>query len=323
MKTILSYAVEAYHHSKRPVLSLIAGLAFVWGIFNNLLSQEIAFMVLSVLAVIVLIYALIKYSLWLRHVIKGRMTVPMLGKRQTTLLRNDYQANMDLLLHNLPIQTLEKFVFIMGIDRTGDLGISSEGGVVFSVLHYLNKYYKCGQDEPMTYIQNEIDKYLACHESADELNKLSYGTCVPVKLHLQPLNDNTEIIPCNLILIANSRKESPNEKDLEERMIDDNKSNIIVPKVFDYFLKANKYTGAMIGVMGTNGMGQSYQVVFSQIINQFARICYKDRNCPLQHLFISIREADYSRSHMTLSHLEKYVRQCAQYYSTLNQTTEM
>jgi len=126
-----------------------------------------------------------------------------------------------------------------------------------------------------------------------------------------------------LILIANSRKETPFDKNLEERMMDDNKSNIIVPKVFDYLLKANKYTGAMIGVMGTNGMGQSYQVVFSQIINQFARICYKDRRCPLLHLYISIREEDYNRSHMTLSHLERYVRQCADYYSTWNHTTDV
>ena len=114
MKTIFSYAKEAYHHTKRPVLSLIAGLAFIWGIVNNLLSYEIAIYSLLGLTSLVLLYALVKYFSWLKHIIKGRMTVPIFGRRSTTLLRNDYQINMDMLLHNLPKDELDKFVFIMG-----------------------------------------------------------------------------------------------------------------------------------------------------------------------------------------------------------------
>jgi hypothetical protein len=71
----------------------------------------------------------------------------------------------------------------------------------------------------------------------------------------------------------------------------------------------------MLGVMGTNGMRQAYQVIFSQIINQYARICYKDDLNPLLHLYISIREKDYSKR-MTLSQLERFVRQCARYYTS-------
>lgn len=325
MKNFLSYAVEAYHHSKGSVLSLIAGLGFIWGIFNNLLSKEIALYTLAILSGLVLVYALIKYFSWLRHVIKGRMMVPIFGERKITLLRNDYQKNMDYLLHHLPQHDLDNFTFVMGIDRTGNLSISSKGGVVYSVLSYLNENYNCCQELPIDYIQKELNNYINTHSHADELNKLPYGACINVKLKLQPKDEMrlADEIQCNLILIANSRKEVPNEKDMEENMMDDDKSNIIVPKVFDYLQKTKKFTGAMIGVMGTNGMRQSYQVVFSQIINQYARICHKDNLCPLNHLYISIRDKDYIHSHITLSHLEKYVRHCAEYYSTRNQTNEV
>jgi len=245
------------------------------------------------------------------------MTVSLFKKREVTLLRNDFQENMHYLLHNLSQEDLDKFAFVMGIDRTGDLSISSESGVVHWVLKYLNDNYRCGQESPLEYIQKELNKYLDNHPHVEDINKLAYGTCVEVNLDLQPIGASTDMkdISCNLVLIANSRKEVPYEKNLEERMNDDDMSNIIVPMVFDYLLSTNWYSGAMIGVMGTNGMRQAYQVIFSQIINQYARICYKDDLNPLVQLYISIREKDYSK-HMTLSQLEKYVRQCASYYTS-------
>lgn len=325
MKKIIPYAIEAYHHSKKSILGFITFLVAIWGMFNFFLSQKLGWYVLSMLAIFGFIFAFMKYSFWFYHIVKGRMTVPVFGKRETTLLRNDFQKNMDLMLHDLSSDELEKFAFIMGIDRTGKLDISSTGGVVYSVLKYLNTNYMCEEQCPVDFIQQVIDKKMETLLAKGKEHDLDYGVCIEVKMKLQSIH-NTEsisIIPCNLILIANSRKEDPKDKNLEERMTDDNQSNIIVPKVFDYLLKTNWYGGAMIGVMGTNGMGQSYQVIFSQIINQFARICYKDKHCPLYHLYISIREADYSRSDMSLSHLEKYVRQCAEYYSTWNSNTTL
>ena len=108
---------------------------------------------------------------------------------------------------------------------------------------------------------------------------------------------------------------SPRLTRVTTRSFYDNKSNIIIPKVFDYLLHTNRFSGAMIGVMGTNGMRQTYQVIFSQTINQYARICYKDKQNPLTHLLISIRESDYSKWGMSLSQLGNYVRTCAKYYS--------
>lgn len=325
MKTILTYAVEAFHHSKKAILTFWAALAAIWGVFNSLLSQETGWNVLAIISIIGILYAIWKYSVWFYHIVKGRMTVPFFGKRKTTLLRNDYQENMDYLLHQLSSQKLDKFAFVMGIDMTGDLSISSEGGVVYSVLKYLNENYMCVDEKntsepvkPIDYIQKSLNEHVAKCQAEDPSYKLNYGVCVEVSLNLRPINatDTDSAIPCNLILTANSRKEVPNDKNMEERMLDDNQSNIIVPNVFDYLMKTSWYEGVMIGVMGTNGMRQSYQVIFSQIINQFARVCYKDSRSPLESLYISIREKDYNNSHMSLSNLERYVRQCAEYYST-------
>lgn len=311
------YAKEAYHQSKKQILALTGTLVGLWGVVNSLLNRELGWQVLSALVAVGLLYSIWAFCSWFSRIKKGRMSIKIFHNRDVTLLRNDFQENMNYLLHSMSPEELDKFAFVMGIDRTGNLSISSEGGVVHWVLKYLNENYMCGEKAPLNYIQEELDKYMDEHPHAEEMNKLAYGTCVEVELNLQPIiaTENKEVIPCNLVLIANSRKEVPNEKNLEERMKDDDMSNIIVPKVFDYLLSTNWYTGAMIGVMGTNGMRQAYQVVFSQIINQYARICYKEDMNPLSRLFISIREKDY-RKRMTLSQLEQYVRQCAHYYTT-------
>ena len=313
----LVYAKEAWHHSKKSILAFTGVLVGVWGVINSLLNQEIGWQVLSVFFVVGLLYAICIFLYWFARIRKGRMSVSLFKKREVTLLRNDYQENMHYLLCNLSHEDLDKFAFVMGIDRTGNLSISSESGVVHWVLKYLNDNYRCGQELPIDYIQKELNKYIDNHPQVEETNKLAYGTCVEVNLDLLPIGGSSDMkgIPCNLVLIANSRKEVPNEKNLEERMSDDDMSNIIVPKVFDYLLSTNWYTGTMIGVMGTNGMRQAYQVIFSQTINQYARICYKDDLNPLVRLYISIREKDY-RKRMTLSQLEKYVRQCACYYTS-------
>ena len=313
----LVYAKEAWHHSKKNILAFTGALVGIWGVINSLLNQEIGWQVLSVFFVVGLLYAICIFLYWFARIRKGRMSVSLFKKREVTLLRNDYQENMHYLLCNLSHEDLDKFAFVMGIDRTGNLSISSESGVVHWVLKYLNDNYRCGQELPIDYIQKELNKYIDNHPQVEETNKLAYGTCVEVNLDLLPIGGSSDMkgIPCNLVLIANSRKEVPNEKNLEERMSDDDMSNIIVPKVFDYLLSTNWYTGTMIGVMGTNGMRQAYQVIFSQTINQYARICYKDDLNPLVRLYISIREKDY-RKRMTLSQLEKYVRQCACYYTS-------
>lgn len=316
--TVYMYLKEAYHQSKRPILTFIGGLAAIWGVFNSLLSQVTGWYIFSIFVLIGIIYTLWKFFYWFNRITKGRMSVNMFQGRKVTLLRDGYPENMEKLLQKFSPPKLEKFAFVMGIDRTGNLGISTKAGVVFAVFNHLNQFYRCDEELlPSVVAQQQLDNFLKDYPQVDIINKLAYGTCIEIHMSLYPLNAfDAQTIPCNLIFIANSRKEDPNNKDKAEAVNDDKKSNIIIPKVFDYLLKTNKYEGALIGVMGTNGMRQPYQVIFSQTINQFARICYKDMQNPLFRLYISIREVDYKKWNMTLSQLGDYVRQSARYYTT-------
>ena len=315
--SVYTYFKEAYHQSKRPILTFVGGLAAIWGAFNSLLSQITGWYVFSLFALLGIVYAIWKYFSWFSRIAKGRMSVEIFKGRNVTLLRDGYPENMKKLLSELSRSELEQFAFIMGIDRSGQLKISTKGGVVFAVLRYLNHHYRCEEENrPIDVAQRQLDNFLKDYPRVDKINKLAYGTCVEIHLNLHPLNaPDVQPIPCNLVFIANSRKKEPGNTEKAEAVSDDNQSNIIVPQVFDYLLSANKYKGAMIGVMGTNGMRQPYQVIFSQTINQFARICSKDKHNPLSKMYISIRESDYVEWNMTLSQLGDYVRQCVRYYN--------
>lgn len=313
--SIYVYAKEAYHQSKKKVLAFIGALTAIWGVFNSLISQEWGWKILTAFAVVGVLYAIFIYLKWLYRIIKGRMSNVLFKTRKVTLLRNGYPENMDIILSELSKPDLENFAFVMGIDRSGLLDISTKGGVIYAVLKYLDGNYLCGDVPPSQITQQQLNNYLTNHNLKDGL---AYGTCVEINMNLSLLEntgETTKVIPCNLVLVANSRKVSYTDQKFAETVDDDNKSNIIIPKVFDYLLHTNRFSGAMIGVMGTNGMRQTYQVIFSQTINQYARICYKDRQNPLKHLLISIRESDYSKWGMSLSQLGNYVRTCARYYS--------
>ena len=314
-----SFVREAFIHALRFFVFIFGIFAAGWGVFNYVISDEAKKQnVLILFIIVILSLVLIVFVIRLIGVIIGRMTVRLVGKNKVTIRRDDYQNNMDWILRGRHGMQLDRFAFVMGIDRTGKLDISSTGGVIHSVLQYLNVNYRCFDDEgiiikegngPQIFIQKVLNDYMAKKKT------LAYGECVSVHLRLQSKKtvDQTSIIPCHLILIANSRKIDKNNDD---NMSDDNTSSIIVPCVFNYLLKRNiNVEEMMIGVMGTNGMKQQYKVVFSQIINQFARYCYDemDKKRP-KHLFISFREEDYSKGDNTLSQLERYVRQCSRYY---------
>lgn len=312
--SIFVYAKEAYHQSKKSIIAFIGTLVAIWGAFDSLLNKEWGWKVWTVLAVVGSAYAVYVYFKWLRRIIKGRMTNNLFKTRKVTLLRNGFPENMDIILNGLIKTDLKNFAFVMGIDRSGLLDISTKTGVVYAVLKYLDENYRCEEKLPSIVIQQQLN-----NEIQNLKEGLAYGTCVEINLNLSPYDNTAETprtIPCNLVLIANSRKVNYMDKKFAEMVEDDNKSNIIIPKVFEYLLRTNRISGAMIGVMGTNGMRQPYPVIFSQTINQYARICYLDRQNPLVHLYISIRESDYrGKWGMSLSQLGNYVRTCAKYYS--------
>lgn len=313
--SVYVYIKEAYHQSKKPILTFIGGLAAIWGYFNFFFDKRIGWYVLSVMAIVSILFAIWKFFYWFSQIKRGRMTVELFNRKEVILIRDGFDTNMEKLLSELPSEELQNFVFVMGIDRTGNLSISTKQGVVSAVLNHLDKFYRIGEKLPSAVAQQQLDNYLQRNPHADEINKLKYGTCVDIHLQISPIHDSSaQSIPCNLLFVANSRQEDPNDKEKGENITGDGEANIIVPKVFEHLRTTTKYKGAMIGVMGTNGMRQPYQVMFSQTINQYALICIKDKQNPLVRLFISIREADYMAWNMSLSQLGEYVRFCVKYY---------
>ena len=315
-----SYAKESiiYALGRISQTHVVGVFTFFWAlaipIFDWCLVIEI--LLFAFLAFLLIWFTILAINSY-RKIFKGSFNVDIVDDREIIIRRNDFQKNMSDVLDCLEIQALNKFVFVMGIDKSGNLNVSTGSGVVFSVLKYLNANYTC-MDEmnetitPQESIQCQLSKYM------EDKGKrtLSYCECVNIDMTLLPKGllkrNNTK--PCHLILIANSLHVEENGKD---ELKGGKYSSRIVPCVFDHLCKTG-YTDVMIGVMGTNGMLQPYQVVFSQIINQYARICYANNN-NVRHLYISIRGNDYERSKVTLSQLVKYVRECADYYARWNQ----
>ena len=322
--TAFMYFKDACKDSRLRINAFCGAVFGTWGLIGSFFCKEVTFYVLSFLACITIIFALYNILVLYRKLSGGRLDVSLLGERKVTLLQNGYPENMELLFQEKSAEELKNFAFVMGFDRTGNLSISSLGGVVYSVLKDLKARYHCLDEKgnsitPLEEAQRQVKDYLKKHEQdwVDETNKLNYGDCVEVRLNLIPRqNTGKDAIPCNLILVANSRQNNPEEGNTpSEDLNDDNQSNIIVPKVFDYLLRVKSYTGVMIGVMGTNAMGQKYSVIFSQIINQYARLFYKEKRVHLGQLYISIREKDYKAHNMTLIQLTDHVRRCALYYT--------
>lgn len=296
-------------------------LASVWGVAAPIigLTKNVTILIImfSVFLAIFLVWFIIIAIKSYRKIFNGSFNVAIVEDREIIIRRNDFQKNMSVVLDSLDNQALDKFVFVMGIDKSGNLGVSTGSGVVFSVLKYLNANYTC-MDEinetitPQESIQGQLNNYLGNKKK----RSLSYGESVNIDMTLSPkgiLNRNNPK-PCHLILIANSLHV---EKNGQDELKGGKYSSRIVPCVFDHLCKTG-YSDAMIGVMGTNRMFQRYQVIFSQIINQFARLCYSNET-HLKKLYISIRENDYEKSKVTLSQLVKYVRQCADYYARWNE----
>ena len=314
-----SYAKESiiYALGRISQTHVVGVFTFFWAlaipIFDWCLVIEI--LLFAFLAFLLIWFTILAINSY-RKIFKGSFDVAIVGDSEIIIKRNDFQLNMEYILRNWKEQELDDFVFIMGIDKRGKLGVSSGGGVVRSVFEYLNANYSCENDKkniPQDSIQSQLDAYM----KQKRRKSLKYGDCVNIDLKLCK-NDSTEekktLKPCHLVLVANSYCKKENGQEVLE---DGGMSSKIVPFVFDYLHDA-RYTSAMIGVMGTNGMFQRYQVIFSQIINQFARLSYSNET-HLKNLYISIRENDYEKSKVTLSQLVKYVRQCADYYARWNE----
>lgn len=318
-----TYIKEAFHQSWKPI-SFVGGICFgAYGYINNFVEKPAAWYILLSIIILIILYACYQILSRRKRIAQGRLSVSINDKQNVILLRDDYQKNMDKLLNELSEEQLQRFTFIMGVDRTGDLSVSTKKGVVYSVLDYLDNNYHCNQTKPRDVAQEQLTNYL------DKKDKkiLSYGECVEIHMIITPINDKSGKAinkPCNILFIANSEHPYPDDENMGECITEGGMSYTIVPEAFRHIEKAQLYNGVMIGAMGTNAANQDYRVILSQTINQFARIYLSNGSKDsLYNLYISIREEDYyDRHQMTLSQIADYVRHCAQFYTKDQKTLD-
>ena len=316
---VLETSKNAFEIAKDEIIRVFTLFFTIWEICGVLSGAEnirrLVFAgLLSAIAVSFLIFL---WGLW--KAISGNIKIKICNKA-VILLRNDYDVNLNYLLHDLSPAEQSKTIFVTGFDQSGKLSVSSHKGILFSVLNLLDSSFICNDGNiPSAEIQHQINRKISekNSNSIDKKAPFSMGECIEIKLILKEKEQKRDAcFSCNLLLIANSKKIYPDDEKQIEKVTDENETYIVIPKALDY-LNGSGYRFVMIGVMGSNGLSQPYQVIFSQIINQFARICIKNNDSTdLKELYVSIREEDYSRWNVSLSQLESYVQACSRFYNT-------
>lgn len=299
---------EAVHKSAGKIFAAITVVSVIWGFVANLIPNKWAWYILLGGLIVLIVYSTVLISIQLRRIKSGILEEKIREGRSVTVIRNGYEENLDFLLRTLPREELKRFVFISGIDICADLSVNTKNGTTYCILHYLDRGYRCTDNSvPSEETQRQLDAYR-------KGRKLDYGETVFINLRLL---SKTETEPeetyCNIMFVANSRKENYDNPQMFESLKEDGQSPVIVPSIFNNLDKAKDYTGAMIGIIGSRSLYQPFPVVYSQIINQFARISYQEGAGPFK-LYVSIREEDYIRWNCSLSQLAEYVRECIKLY---------
>ena len=308
----MKYIKEAIRLSFNQLKIIFSIFLAIWGILSGIFRTELLFQVLYICLLLIILISCINVGHWYIKIKRGFLSLKLMHERQVTLMRNSFEINADYLFKHMSQEELRTFVMIMGIDRTGKMKLNTTQGVAYYMLKYLDEHYSCNNTLPSVEIQTQIDIYCDKKTCTDSEYRLAYTDCIEIKMNLVPQKAmGKEIIPCNLIMVANSRK---TEIDSIECLEGDGTTNIIIPAIFEYLKKKDSYKSAMIGIIGSNKMSQPYNVIFSQIINQFMRISILDRSFSLKHLHISIREEDYHRWQLSLSQIEAYVYACSRFY---------
>lgn len=228
-------------------------------------------------------------------------------RRTVNLIKGDYDDNMEHHICTYPDE-LKHTVFAMGVDCSSNLHLSTTGGIIKSVVQYLNRAYGVTVDE----IQQRIDlaKMEQLHHP-DANQELQFKDIllveVPIKLpHFQP--ERTERV--KLLLIANTRK-AENWNGNVDKVVGVDSREIIL-KIFEKCAQIGpKAKHLFIGAMGTNGTAFPYEVVTAEILNCFvyAKRKSKDSNsvCFPLHLWYSVRQSDMERWGLSSDEVLTYI----------------
>ena len=226
--------------------------------------------------------------------------------RKLKLIRGAFQENLDYAMKENLIQ-LDKTVIAVGIDRTGDLSISSTKGILRDLCKYLHSKFNYDIPQLQEYV-NRAKKEQLNHTSADQL--MEFGDCILVKLPV-PTSRATYL---QFLFVANSQK---NVSFAQSHDLDDLNgidSRKIVLQVFNRCNELGEQADTIfIGAMGTNGLSFPYEVIVAEIMNAFV-YAFKLGSNP-NNLILSVRDEDMKRADVTSHAIYNYVRTVVSFFS--------
>ena len=236
------------------------------------------------------------------------MNVSRYPKRNITIMRGDYQENMDSIIENHP-DILPNTVFALGIDRSADLKISSNKGIIKWVCKYLLEKYGVSIDKLQSLVDDAIkEKNL----SAENGFPLKYEDTVLITVQVK-----TDVA-IHLLLIANSQKQHTFSVTGNVDEVEGIDSRKIINAVFSSCVEHGiQAQNLVIGAMGTNGLLFPYEIATAEIMSCFA---YSQRMgiMPL-NLVYSVREADMKLHGLTTDMILSYISKTIDFFKDKRQ----
>lgn len=218
------------------------------------------------------------------------------------LMKGDFQENMDLVIKQHP-EKLEHIAFVMGIDSSSLLRISSKKGIIKSVCQYLEDEYNINIDYLQQLVNDAKIKQLG-HRTGDESMNFKDSVLITVPISFD--TKSSESLKLNLLLIANSKKKSTFYETQNVDEVEGIDSREIIMSVFHRIqtLDAEIYD-LFIGAMGTNGLQFPYEVCVSEIFNCYLyaqRMKYRPNS-----IWFSMRQDDMERSGLSSDEIISYI----------------
>ena len=230
-------------------------------------------------------------------------------KRAMTIVKGDFQENMSYMM-NERTKELEKTVFVMGIDCSSRLEISSTKGIVKHVCDFLYAEYGISLEELQRLVDIAKQEQLGHETSREEFDyKDTVLIEVPVTIAADP--DAQHFL--KLMFVANSRKNNMYQitKDVDD--VEGIDSREIILSVFKRCQELGEQADNLfIGAMGTNGLSFPYEVITSEIINCFV---YAQRcNIRPLNLFYSVRQEDMQRAGISTDDIMAYITMVVRFF---------
>ena len=217
-----------------------------------------------------------------------------------SLIKGDFESNMDFLLENMKVDA-DTTYFVMGMDVSGKISRLTKAGIFRSVCDYLKDKFGVTPES----IQQKMDD--AIREIHKDETPLCFGDIITVSI--PAVIGGSRHINVNLLLIANSKRDSEDEKNENISGIDPREAII---KIFNKCAEIKNMTTLVMGALGTNGMKFPYEVVTAEIMNSYLFAVKK--GCAPQNLCYSVRKEDMLMHDLEEAEIYRYIRSVMNFF---------